>query len=235
MKRLIAFCFFLATATLSAYDQNVPTLTLKATGAVSKPADELQMKIGVITLQETAEHALQENSAKMGAIIEEIERLGLEHEDYETDHFAITPQYTPYPKNPPIGWKPSIIGYEVNSSIQIHTAKLDMIGKVIDLANKSGANSISDLRFGLRSSREYWTEAMTAAARHAVEDAQAIAKATGVKLVRVLSISLNSTQVRSPQLKYANLACEAMAAAPPPIEPGDVTIEANITIIYEIE
>lgn len=234
MKRILALCCLL-TSSLFAIDPDLPTLTLSAKGTIYKPADELQMKVGVITSHDTAEVALDENSHKMQAIIQHLTWLGLEKDDYETSQFAITPLYTPYPKNPPPDWKRTLIGYEVTNSILVHTPKLNLIGRLIDCANTAGANSITDLRFGLRSSRQYWTEALTAAASNAVSDAQAIASATGVELVRVLSITLNQTHVHGPQLSATCMAMEARMDNAPPIEPGDVALEASVTLIYEIK
>lgn len=223
----------LPIVSIHAGEQDLPKLTLSATATISKPADELQMKIGVVTLALTAEEALAENSAKMRTILANLEKAGLNKNDYETSQFSINPTYSPCPKDPPPHWRPSINGYEVTNTVLIHTGKLEMAGEVIDLANQAGANSITDIRFGLHSTREYWTEALEAAGANAVADAHAIARATGVQLIRILSISLNHTQVRSPQL---NLASFAKAAGPsaPPIEPGDVLIEANVSLVYEI-
>lgn len=216
---------------LGTCSQDVPKLTLTATAAIQKPSDELQMKIGVITLAKTAEEALLENSTKMQNVIANLEQLNLTGPDYETSHFSINPTYTVCPPNPPHDWKASINGYEVTNTLLIHTPKLDMAGKIIDLANQAGANSITDIRFGLRSPRDYWTEVLAAAGANAVQDAQAIAKSTGVQLVRVLSITLNHTQVHSPQL---HIATSNRGGSAPPIEPGEVSLTANVTVIYEI-
>ncbi len=216
-----------------AVSQDVPKLTLSASATIMKPSDELQLKIGVVTLGMTAEEALAENNYKMQGVVANLESLNLTKGDYETSHFSINPTYTPYPKNPPENWKPSINGYEVTNTILIHTPKLDMAGKIIDMSNRAGANSITDIKFGLRNSRDYWTEALAAAGSNAVKDAQAIAGSTGVRLGRVLSITLNHTQVSSPHLNIASFARSAEAA--PPIEPGEVSITANVTLIYEIE
>lgn len=233
MKRaaLLAAALLLA---FSAFAHDVPKLTLNASATLWKPADELQMKIGVVTLGLTAEEALAENSAKMRGVVSNLERAGLTHEDYETNQFSINPTYTPYPPNPPPNWRPSINGYEVTNTILIHTGKLEMAGKIIDLANRAGANSIAEIRFGLHRARDYWTEALTAAGTNAVNDAKAIAAATGVRLLRVLSISLNHTQVRSPHLNVASLAKASYDNAPP-IEPGEVALEASVSLVYEIE
>lgn len=224
----------LTVFSMQVFGGEVPKLTLSASASILKPADELQMKIGVVTLGTTAEEALSENSGKMRNVIANLHSAGLDQNDYETSHFSINPTYSPYPQNPPPNWKQSIVGYEVTNSILIHTRKLDMAGQVIDLANQAGANSVTDIRFGLHSSRDYWKEALYAAGVNAVSDAQAIAASTGVRLVRVLSISLNNTQVRSPQLNVLSFS-RLDAGNAPPIEPGEVSIEANVTLVYEID
>jgi len=231
MKLLtILITALLPFVSLSAKEKDVPKLTLNASASIWKPSDELQMKIGVITLNDTAEKALAENSEKMRTVIANLEAAGLDKDDYETNQFSITPTYTPCPPNPPVNWKPTINGYEVTNSILIHSGKLSIAGKIIDFANQAGANSITDIRFGLHDPRDYWAEALSAAGANAVKDAQAIAAATGVQLVRVLSISLNNTQVRSPNINLNSFA----KASSTPIEPGEVSIEAHVTLVYEI-
>jgi len=213
---------------------DVPQLTLSASATIWKPSNELQLKIGVVTLGVTAEEALNENSSKMQAVIHNLEAIGLDTDDYETSHFSINPTYTPYPKDPPPNWRQTINGYEVTNTILVRTPKLDMAGKIIDSANQAGANSITDICFSLRNARDYWSEALSAAGSNAVSDAQTIAKATGVRLARVLSITLNHTQISSPKLNLASMAREDSAGNAPPIEPGEVSITANVTLIYEI-
>lgn len=210
-------------------------LTLSAQAVIYKPADELQMRIGVITLAENAEAALSENSAKMQTVTQSLEAAGLARTEYQTGHFSINPTYTPYPQNPPPNWKQSINGYEISNAIIIRTDKIDMAGKLIDVANKAGANNISDIRFGLHDPRSYWKEALSAATANAIDDAQTLAIAAGVQLARVLSISLNSTNVSAPYLNAKYMA-HAMGGGDitPPIEAGEVTITANISVVYEI-
>lgn len=229
--KYVAFILFsMAFFGVHASEKNPPTLTLSASATIQKPSNEIQMKIGSITIGSTAEEALTENSICMEQVLYALRALHLTNEDYETCQFSINPTYTPYPKDPPLNWKPSINGYEVTNTLLIHTDKLELAGRIIDEANRAGANSITDIRFTLRNSRDYWTEALSAAGANAVRDAQAIASATGVKLIRILSITLNHTQIHSPQI---NLACMAKSATP--IEPGEISITANVNLVYEIE
>lgn len=215
-------------------DVEIPKLTLSAQATIQKPSDELQLKVGVVTLGDRAQSALSDNTQKMHAIIASLEAAGISKDEYETGQFSITPTYTPYPKDPPSNWKPSINGYEVSNSVIIRTSKLDIAGKLIDAANKAGANSISDLHFGLHNPRIHWTEALNAAVENAFTDAKAIAAASGVNLVRIMSISLDNTHLVHPQVNTAYLKMSAEGGSAPPIEPGDVKISANVTLVYEI-
>lgn len=230
---LLTLAVVLPVANYAEYTK-VPKLTLSAQATLYKPADELQLKIGVVTLGETAKKTLDKNSARMEAVIASLEKAGLSKGDYETGQFSINPTYTPYPKNPPDNWKQSINGYEVSNTLVIHTDKLDMAGELIDVANKAGANSITDIHFSLQNPRLYWTEALNAATSNAIDDAKVMAAAAGVKLVRVLSINLDNTNVISPQVNTAYFSKSMGGDVAPPIEPGEVKITANVTLVYEI-
>lgn len=235
MKKIIVMLTLLANVNLVAQcPADTPKLVLSAQATLHKPADELQLKVAVVTIGKTAELTVTENNEKMHAVVAGLEKLGLVKTDYETGQFAIQPTYTPYPTNPPADWKPSINGYEVTNTLLIHTDKLDLAGKLIDVANKAGANSISDIRFGLSDPRIYWSEALAAASTNAVNDAKVLAAATGVELLRVLSVTLDNTRVSSPQMNVAYLSKSAGNNAPP-IQPGEVTLTANVTLTYEIK
>lgn len=234
MFKQIFLVLFLISTHAFAYDPDVPTLKLCSQAILKKPSDELQLKMGVINLGETAQAALAENSVRMEAVIASLEAAGLTKKDYETGRFSIQPTYTPYPKDPPADWKPSINGYEVSNSILIHTEKLDMAGKLIDVANKAGANSISDISFSLRNPRIYWHEALGEATANAISDAHAMASVAQVNLLRVLSITLDEMHVSSPHVNASYLS-KSMSGSAPPIEPGEVTLTATVSIAYEIE
>lgn len=220
-------------ANIDLHNKEVPKLMLSAQAIIRKSPDELQIRVGVVTLSNTAEGALEENSLRMQAIVKGLEEVGLARSEYETGHFAIHPTYTPYPKEAPSDWKPSINGYEITNSIIIHTNKLDLAGKIIDSANKAGANTIEDIRFGLHDPRVYWDEAVSLATSNALNDARTIAAAAGLKLVRILSINLESANVAS-RLQPVYLAKMVSSELNVPIEPSEVTLTANVSISYEI-
>lgn len=235
MKLFFSLVSFLATSQMFGALCDVPHMTLSASASIKKPADELQLKIAVISFSENAQEALSKNSDYMRAIIDDIQTIGISTDEYETAQFSINPTYTPYPQNPPANWRSTINGYEVNNTLFIHTCKLDLIGSVIDVATKAGASSVTDIRFGLKDPRSYYNEALELAGARALSEAQTLARATGVKLKRVLSINVNQMRINSPQIPMACFAKAACNDSSPPIEAGDLSIDATVNLIYEIE
>lgn len=214
--------------------RQTPKLSLSAEASIKKPADELRLNIGVVTIAPTAEEALAENSIRMEAVIKGLKEAGLSKGDYETGQFSITPTYTPYPKNPPADWRQTINGYEVRNTLLIHTPAIDSAGKIIDVANQEGANTIDNIRFALSDARLYSDEAVSRAIANAVHDAEVIAREANVKLVQILSISTDQSSA-SPQPHNLYLAKAMVSENAPPIEAGDVTLTARVSLVYEIE
>ncbi len=229
ISALIITSNYLAAETIQG---NQPRLSVSAQATIFKPADQLQLSIGVITLNDTAEEALAENSDRMDAIITSLESAGLQQAEYKTGNFSIRPTYSPYPKNPPPNWKSTITGYEVSNSLSIQTQKLEIVGKLIDAASKAGANNIENIHFNLHDPRMHWDEAISQATTNAAHDARIIASAANVKLGRPLSISLENQQVVVPRaLGFAKMSAESV----PPIEAGNIEISAAVNIVYEID
>lgn len=214
---------------------NLPKLTVEGHATLNKPADQISLSVGVVTLAKNAEEALAENSQKMQKVISELEKNGLEKTEYKTGGFSIQPTYTPYPKNPPPDWQATINGYEVRNSIHIKTEQIKQVGLFIDAASRAGANTIDQIQSGLKDDRSYWEEAITSATMNAISDAKTMAEAAGVKLHTLLSITLNNAEINPPQPLHPTLFRAKMATeSQTPIEPGDLEIKANVTVVYEI-
>ena len=223
-------------ATADEVDAVVPVLTVRGDAQLDKPADELRIRVGVVTESDEATIALQENSRQMNDVIDALKKTGLTDNEYQTSQFQIQPMYTRRPRQADATWKPKIIGYRVSNSLNVKTKKLELAGKLIQAANEAGANSIDSISFGLADPRTHRTEAIRVATANAIADATTLADAAGLRLVRVLSITLDQAAAPRPIPTMQRMSAGmAMAeAAPPPIQPGDVTVHANVTVVYQI-
>lgn len=246
MKRCLGsvFCLMLIAAE-SAFSQSdapalkrdtIATLTVSGEAEVERPADQLRLRLGVVTDAEDAQVAMEENSRRMNDVVEAVQKAGLTKDEYETGQFQIQPRYS----QPPRGghqqdWKPSIVGYQVINRIIIKTKKLEATAELLQAATEAGANSIDSIDFDLADRRKHRAEAIAAATKNARSDAKALAEAAGQRLVRVLSINLDHAFTPPPQPMHMRARTLEMAEAEtPPINPGDVTIRATVTIVYEI-
>jgi len=214
---------------------SIPKLTVRGQAELNKPSDQLRLQVGVLTESAQADEALNDNSQKMQSVVEALKKAGLGAGEYETGSFSLQPVYSQRPRTAEVDWRPRIVGYRASNTLMIKTKKLDIAGKLIQAANDAGANSIDSISFDLADPRAHRAEAIAAAAANARSDAAALAQAADLKLVRILGISLDEAGYQPPiPLMGRGMAMAETAAAPPPIEPGDIVVRAGVTIVYEI-
>ncbi|MDX1764290.1 MAG: SIMPL domain-containing protein [bacterium] len=216
----------------------VPRLSVRGEALLHVPADQLRLSIGVVTEGKTAEGTLEENSDRMKAVIQALKRVGLTDDDYQTGQFQVQPNWSPRPRQAPEDWRPRIVGYTVSNRLHIKTTRLKLVGKIIGAASEEGANRIEAIGFDLVDPRTYRTEAIGQATANAMADARSAAEAASVRLVRVLSLTLDeavATPVRMKTEGFVMRTAMAMDHTEPPITSGDVTVRANVTLVYEID
>ena len=211
-----------------------PTLTVTGQATIYKPADELNISIGVISQGKTAEDALKINNQKMQVILESVATAGLRDKEYKTGQFSIQPIYNQRPTSPSPDWQPQIIGYEVTNSISVKTDKIKIAGTLIDNVTQAGANNINSIQFDLKDPQMYRADIISAATQNALTDAQALSHAANVTLGKIRSIVLDDAQAFPPQPrgKFFRASLDGQEL---PIEPGSVRIDGSVTLVYDID
>ncbi|MBH0194669.1 MAG: SIMPL domain-containing protein [Nitrospira sp.] len=90
------------------------------------------------------------------------------------------------------------------------------------------------LHWALRDEQSARLNALKVAAARAHEKAAAVSETLSVKLVRVLSVNEGGHVVRpAPHMARSMMAMDAEGGAPP-ISPGEMKVEATVTLVYEI-
>lgn len=131
--------------------------------------------------------------------------------------------------------KPMVIGYRAVNSINVETGAIDKLGPLIDIALAVGASRVNGLEF---SSVED-VHARGAAIQRACCDAQAqadvLARSLAVRLERIIKATTKAGA--RPALGEQSAAAFAEAANPLAVlgQPGEITIAATVSIIYQIE
>ena len=212
----------------------MPTLTVSETGTVPHAPDTAFVKFGLDTPGKSLADAQRRNSAVMSKVMDRLRDLQIDKELIQTSSFTVSPQYRPTPHRPTDAppASPEIVGYLVSNMVTVEIRALDKVGAVIEEVLKAGANSFQGLHWGLRDEQSVRLSALKQAAAKAREKATVLSEALHVKLVRVLSVNEGGHMVR-PAAPMARMAMEARADSVP-ISPGELKVEAMVTLVYEI-
>jgi hypothetical protein len=215
-----------------------PTLTVSATGALQLSPDTAVVTLGMETVGKSLAETQQQNAAAMQKVVERLLQSGIEKERVQTSSFTVTPQYKPQPPRRTgeiLPTEPEIIGYTVSNMMTVEVRELEKTGRVIDGALAAGANRFHGLHWALRDEQPPRLRALKMAAAQAREKAQALGEALDVKLVRIIMATEGGVNVISPRPFMARaLGAMQSADASVPISPGEMKVEANVTLVYEI-
>ena len=231
MKLITACVFLLLCSPLTA----LPFHKLSVNGNVvlHKSADQLSIKVGVVSNDREVEPAIKSNNESLQRILAALMKIGLTEKDVQTGTFSVTPTYSQPPKEITGDWRPTIVGYEVRNTLQIHTEKLELAGNIIDVASKNGSNLIEDISFSLKNKQDAESEAIANAVQQAIVYAEAAAKGASVQLGDVVEIAIHPSAV-TPKVMRAERFALSNEALSTPIVPGDVDVTASVSLIYEI-
>ena len=144
----------------------------------------------------------------------------------QTSQLSIGPAYGPYDGGPE---PQKIIGYDATNTVTVRVREIAGLGGVVDALAKAGSNRLYGIGFEVAEPKPHLDAAREKAVADARGRAELFARAAGVTLGPVLSIS-EAVQGPVPIMMRA----EAMADAAP-IAEGTVTLQAQVEIVYGIE
>lgn len=205
------------------------TIQVSGDAVVSAAPDVAYISLGVETRDRLAENASQENVAIMSKIIAALKEFGLNDQEITTSGFYIYSYQEAERSTDPIQY---YTVYTVRNQVNIRTGNLEDVGTIIDLAIKAGANQVQGISFDTESKAELQMKALENATRQARDKAEAIAKAAGVSIKEVVSITEQS-DTYAPYTEAVMFRVSAADSAKTPINPGDVEVKARVIVEYK--
>lgn len=197
---------------------------------MSQTPDRVYIDIGVTTRDRDAAAAASQNAARLSAVLAAVRGAAGSGAQLTTTEYSINPEYT-YPRG---GGTPAVVGYTVSDVVQVRLDDLRRIGGVIDAATRAGSNDVQGIRFALRDEQVPRNQALREAVLNARQDADALADALGLKVVRVLSVSEEGAAA-VPVYPRGRIFAQAQAAASPtPVESGTLDVSAAVTLTVEV-
>ena len=202
------------------------TITMTGHGETRAAPDMAQITAGVTTTAPTAAQALSANSARMKAVFATLEKSGVPEKNIQTANFYVSPQYTNGDNNNPR----RLTGYQVNNDVSVRLDDVARLGGTLDALVTAGANQINGVNFSIQNGAPLLEKARADAIADARTRAETYARAAGVSLGAILSISEGSTEAQPrPMFRMA-----VAQGAPTQIAPGEQSVSADVTVIWEI-
>lgn len=212
-------------------------LTISAEGQVTREPDLARFSAGVTSSGKTAGEALSANATDMNRVIAALKKAGIADRDIQTRNLSLSPIYAPQKRAANGQLEPQeavIIGYRANNSVNVRQRKLNDYGRVIDALVSAGANQVNGPNFEVEQASAALDEARAAAMKTARERANLYARSAGLRVVRILAINESGAYMPRPSVMFARAASADMAAAPSPVEPGEMQLGANVTVQFEL-
>lgn len=212
-------------------------LTVSAEGRSTRTPNLATFSAGVTTQAKTASEALTANSADMNRVMAALKRAGIADRDIQTSNLSLNPIYQPQRPMPDGTYQPAeptIIGYQVTNMLNIRQRDIAQSGRVIDTLVAAGINQINGPSFEVDKPDEALDEARVDAMKKARARADLYAKAAGLKVARILTITEGGGYYPQPPVIYAKSARADMASAPTPVSPGEMAMNANVSVAFEL-
>ena len=214
---------------VEAAGQAARTIVVSGNGEASVAPDDAILDFAIETHAQTAAEAAKRNAALATKVMDALKSRLVGNGQISTGGYSLNPDYRQHPGDD----NATIVGYTAQNSIRVETGTLNLVGPLIDSAIAAGANRINYLSFTVKNNVKARSQAITAAAHDAQSQAQALAAALGVRLGSVLKASTEAEVRPVPMMRAMGVAMANSVSTP--VEAGQVTVPASVTLTYAIE
>lgn len=196
--------------------------------SVSAKPDRVRIDVGVVTQASTAEAAASRNAAQTTAVLSKLTSILGIAGSLRTANYSLNPEI----HYPPNGGSPTITGYSANNTVQVTLDDLALTGKTIDAATAAGSNLVNGVQFLFRDDSSFRGEALRQATLKARANAETIALAMGLHVVRLVAAEAEGSA--PPRMFEFMGMAQRNVAIPTPIESGTLDIRATVTVTLEV-
>jgi uncharacterized protein len=224
-SRLLPGLWLACALNLPAFAADPHTITMTGHGEIKAVPDIAIVNAGVTTSAPTAGAALSANSTRMNQVFDALKKLGIPDRNIQTADFSVSPQYTNGDSNN----SRRLTGYQVNNEVRVRLTDVTRAGSALDTLAGAGANQMNGISFDIAMPAPLLEKARTQAVSDARARAQTYAQAAGVTLGPIISISEGGGEGQ-PRPLYRAMAL----AASTPVAPGEQSVTADVTVVWEI-
>ena len=221
-----------ATAQQTAIAQSISgtRLDISATGEATRVPDVAIISAGVVTKATTARAALSQNATQMERVRAALKRAGIADRDIQTSTINLNPEYR-YADNQP----PTLTGYSATNQLNIRFRDIAKSGDILDALVAQGANSISGPNLTIDKPEEATDEARTKALSVGRARAEQYARALGMRVVRLVSVSESGGGYAPPPPMPMAVMAQARERDYTKIDPGEQKLSVTLGMVFELQ
>ncbi len=228
MRKIIFAVLIIVLIGIVGCQQNV--LTAAGNYEITVDPDEAEVWAGVSVVDVSADLTQNEVNTVMNDMINALKKAGISESEMSTERLSLHEERR---------WeegKSTVVGWRATQILKIKTDELDKVGTIVDIAVENGANQIQNINFGLsvEKENEYKNQALAEATKSAKEKAETMASSLGVKLKGVKSISESGYYARPYAYAMEETVGSKAVAEAAQVMPGDVTVSANVNVVYYV-
>ena len=234
MLKTLALAATMAALPLTAMaDVTGPTITgtrldIVARGAVTRVPDVAVINAGVVTQSVDAKSAMSGNAAAMASVLAALRKAGVAERDMTTAQIGLTAQYR-YAENRP----PVVTGYQASNSITVRFRDITKSGAILDALVAAGANQINGPTLAIDKPESALDEARVNAIKTARTRADLYAKAAGLTVKRIVTIS-ESSDMTGPMPIMVSRSMAVSAAPKTEVVPGEQEVGVSVSVTFEL-
>jgi uncharacterized protein YggE len=241
MQKIAVFTCALVILTLAmigcvsaADSSNNHVIQVSGSGSVTGTPDRVQISFAVETDNPDVKIAQANNALAMNTVVDALAAAGVPRDQMKTTDYTITPVYQ---DNNGI-LSGTVKTYQVTNTLQVTLKDTNVTGQIIDTAVTAGANKVNSIQFMLsdEQAQVLRSQALSKAVTSARADANAVAAALNVTITGTQEADISQGYTPVVYSNYDTLALSSAkaAAAPTPIQSGDITVSAQVSVTYTI-
>lgn len=222
----------LLAAGIAHADAPLPRLvSVTGEGEVKAQPDMAYVTLGVEARKPTLAEARAEVTAAVNRLLALTRDLKIDPKYVDSTQLQVQPEYRWNEKDS----QRVLLGYFVSRQIEVELRDLERLGPLLERAVSAGANQVGGARLDSSKRKDLEREALTKAVDDARLDADTLARAAGVKLGPVQSLSASMSMPFQPKFMERGVAAAPMAdAAEQTYAAGEMKFLATVSAQYEL-
>jgi uncharacterized protein len=205
-------------------------LDISATGEVTRVPDIAIISTGVVTRAASATAAIQQNATRMERVRAALKRAGIEDRDIQTSSINLNPEYVYAERQPP-----RVTGYTASNQVSVRFRDIRKTGEILDVLVAEGANQINGPSLTIDKPEQALDEARLKAVANGRARAELYARALGMRVTRLLSVSESGGYAAPPPMPMYARAEMAAADASTKIDPGEQKVQVSVAMSFELQ